>query len=160
MSEQKSSGLFYGLFMVAAAMAAVVIATFISTLAHASSDPVAVGASDNEFGPMKPMTALSMNCKDGAAEFGASLSLDMNGGLQPLSGVITTEKTGTCVAGRPASAFGAFGGKVDMHDFMANSGQDCRVNDASFAIFVDKNDGSIRHASLQVGEHVYPCTNN
>lgn len=145
MLERKGSGLFYGLFMVAAAMAAVVIATFISTLAHAETESTDSPSS-------KSMT---MICKDGANEFGASIALTMNGDL-PVAGTITTEKTGTCVAGRPASAIGAFGGKIDMHDFMTRAGETC-VNDSSFAIFVEKSTDLIRHASLQIGEHVYPC---
>lgn len=153
MSEQKSSGLFYGLFMVAAAMAAVVIATFISTLAHASSEV------DGRVGQTSNLKSVTMLCKDGAYEFGASIALTMADGDRPTAGAITTEKTGTCIAGRPASAFGAFGGKIDMHDFMTEANGAC-VAGTSFAIFVEKNDNSIRHASLQVGEYVYPCASN
>ncbi len=150
MSERKGSGLFYGLFMVAAAMAVVVIATFISTLAHAGSE------SENDRGQSAQRKTVAMTCKDGSYEFGASIALTMSEDGQPIAGAITTEKTGTCFAGRPASAIGAFGGKIDMHDFMTRAGETC-VNDTSFAVFVEKSTDLIRHASLQIGEHVYPC---
>lgn len=158
-----ASSVFYGLFIVAAAAATVIAATLISMPADAA---VVI---NNNVGPATKTLSINMNCENGDSTFPVAFMISLTANEAPVAAVIASELTGRCNAGRPASAYGAFGGTVDLHDFMINSsgGQDndqntgCNVQqngESSFAIYVEKKEGAIHRATLQIGQSSYVCS--
>lgn len=162
-----ASSVFYGLFIVAAAAATVIAATLISMPADAA---VVI---NNNVGPATKTLSINMNCENGDSTFPVAFMISLTANEAPVAAVIASERTGRCNAGRPASAYGAFGGTIDLHDFMINSrgGQDngqnndqnngCNVQqngESSFAIYVEKKEGAINRATLQIGQSSYVCS--